>query len=72
MAYDFNLSFKSNRSVGCAEIKRFINGSQCPVQKGNYVAIVNNELLPWSDVPMMSVSIATKIFLSVIQNFLSK
>ena len=62
MAYNFNLPFKSTRNVGCAEIKSFIHGAQCPLEHGSYVAIVYNELLPWSEVPMTSVSIATKYF----------
>ena len=60
MAYNFNLIFKSTRNVGCAEIKKFLKGAQCPVEQGNYVAMVKREILPWSDVPlfMTSVSIA--------------
>jgi len=73
MAYNFNLPFKSTRNVGCAEIKKFFKGAQCPMKHGNYVAIVKREILPWSDVPlfMKSVSMATKkkCSLSVIQNF---
>lgn len=62
MAYNFNLPFKSTRNVGCAEIKKFFKGAQCPMKHGNYVAIVKREILPWSDVPlfMKSVSMATK------------
>ena len=62
MAYYFDLLFKSTRNVGCAEIKRLFEGAQCPLQQGNYVAMVKREILPWSDVPlfMTSVSIATK------------
>jgi len=65
MAYNFNLPFESTRNVGCAEIKRFFKGAQCPLKHGNYVAMVKREILPWSDVPlfMTSVSIATKTFL---------
>ena len=73
MAYNFNLLFKSTRNVGCAEIKKFLKGAQCPVEQGNYVAMVKREILPWSDMPlfMTSVSIATKNVqsLSDIQSF---
>ncbi|XP_020624855.1 uncharacterized protein LOC110062329 [Orbicella faveolata] len=43
---------RCTRNVGCAEIKKFFKGAQCPMKHGSYVAIVKREILPWSDVPL--------------------